>query len=108
MGKASRKKREAREARNDTPDIRFADGRCMHCGARKQTTALWCDPCSSTARRRAQFRSYPNFKGPGFTKDEIEIIKSLAKDPRWAWGVPVDLSYYEGSTPHQDPTEATA
>jgi hypothetical protein len=108
MGKASRKKKEARSAREDTVEKRFSEKRCMHCGTKLDTCALWCTSCSLTARRRAPFRSYPNFKGPDFTDEQVEIIKSLAKDPRWAWGVPVDLAYYSDPTPLQDQTEATA
>lgn len=102
VGKASRKKKEARAAREDTAEKRFSEKRCMHCGSQKQTTALWCDPCSLTARRRAPFRAYPNFKGPDFTDEQVEIIKTLATDPRWAWGIPVDLAYYSDPTPTQD------
>lgn len=103
MGKASRKKREAREARNDTADVRFADKRCMHCGARKQTEALWCEDCSRAGRRRSQFRAYPNFVGPDFTDEQVEILRSLVKDPRWAWKALVedDLSHYD-SDPSPD------
>ncbi len=36
------------------------------------------------------------------TEDKIENIKLLVRDRRWAWSVPVDLSYYEDSTPEQD------
>lgn len=108
MGKASRKKREAREARSDTADVRFKDKRCMHCGAKKSTTALWCDPCSAAGRRRAQFVGWPIHKPP-LTDAQLENVKLLVKDRRWAWRALVedDLSYYEGPTPVQDRVEGS-
>ena len=108
MGKASQKKKAARAAREDTVEKRFSEKRCMRCGAGKQTAALWCNTCSLKARRRAPFRAYPNFKGPDFTDEQVQIIKSLATDPRWAWGVPVDLAFYSDPTLTPDPPEVSA
>ncbi len=108
MGKASRKKKEARLARADTPDVRLADGRCLHCGGPKAPHLTWCADCSHQGRRRAQFQQWPAYKGPDFTEDEVRNLMSLTRDRRWAWGVPADLSYYEDSTPTQGQPEESA
>ncbi len=97
MGKASNRKKAAREARADTPELRWRDHRCLCCGNKKDTTAVWCDPCSSAARERGSIRSYPSFKGPNFTTEQIALICALTADPRWAWQIMEhdDLSYYD-------------
>lgn len=99
MGKASRAKKEAREARkNADPQVRFENGKCLHCGSHRNGPALWCNDCARKGRQRARVRSWPMFNGSNLTDQQRQILrKEFPKDDRWDWSSLVngDLSHYE-------------
>ncbi len=97
MGKASNRKKIARNARKDTVEHRHDDKRCLHCGAARDIEAVWCHQCSLKGRRRGPSRSWPVFKGPIFTEQQTEVLRQFPNDNRWDWPgfVGWDLTYYE-------------
>jgi ribosomal protein L40E len=97
MGKASRRKQEARNARKDTVELRYEEKRCLNCGARRDIRAVWCHECSLKGRRQAPARSWPVFKGPTFTQEQVNVLNHFPNDSRWDWTgfTQWDLTYYE-------------
>lgn len=68
MGKASRRKKERREERALTPDQlawhRHIHHLCLHCGAARDQSGVWCRSCSRPLRPRPGPLGVPWRKDP--------------------------------------------
>lgn len=75
MGKASRRKKERREERTLTPEQlawhRHVNHLCLHCGAARDQSGVWCRACTLEGQRRS--RLAPRLGTP------------WRKDPRILW-----------------------
>lgn len=96
MGRASRKKQ-------DTPERRLKEKRCLHCGGGRDTGHVWCRRCVISARRRGRENGYPTIKPPVSAGNQ-HLYHWLRMnfwniDPRYRWPMVVEVS---GAAPESE------
>ena len=83
MGRASRRKKEARQ---DSALERSKHKRCLNCGKRRDVhNAVWCAACGVAGRARSREVAWPSFNGRPITPEQIAYLRDefWGRDPRF-------------------------